>query len=150
MTLPKTLLVPTDFSEPAAHALDYAVGLAANLGAKIYLLNVIGIPALGIPELGVAVTAGTIETTIRFRQADLEQLVAGYTPAAIEPMLRTGDAVGVISDVAREIGADLIIMGTHGRRGVRRALLGSIAEGVLRTAPCPVLTIREPGQAKAA
>jgi nucleotide-binding universal stress UspA family protein len=58
-------------------------------------------------------------------------------------MLRTGDARDVIVDVAKEIGADLIVMGTHGRRGVRRALLGSIAEGVLRTAHCPVLTIRQ-------
>jgi nucleotide-binding universal stress UspA family protein len=150
MMLPKILLVPTDFSEPAEHALDYAVGLAASLGAKIYLLNVIGIPALGIPELGVAITAGTIETTLRFRQADLDQIVARHAPAPIEGMLRTGDAVGTIADVARQIGADLIVMGTHGRRGVRRALLGSIAEGVLRIAPCPVLTIREPGHAKAA
>jgi nucleotide-binding universal stress UspA family protein len=49
----------------------------------------------------------------------------------------------VIVDVARELGADLIVMGTHGRRGVRRALIGSIAESVVRTASCPVLTIRE-------
>lgn len=150
MNLPKTLLVPTDFSEPADHALDYAIGLADKLGAKIYLLNVIGIPALGVPELGVAVTASTIETTIRFRQADLDQLVARRAGAPIEAMLRTGDAVSAIVDVARQIGAELIVMGTHGRRGVRRALIGSIAEGVLRTAPCPVLTIRAPGLVKAA
>jgi len=58
-------------------------------------------------------------------------------------VLRTGDPRDLIIDVARELGADLIITGTHGRRGVRRALIGSIAESVVRTAPCPVLTIRE-------
>ena len=150
MTLPKSILVPTDFSEPAEHALDYALELAAKLGAKIYLLNVIGIPALGLAEIGVAVSAATIESRIQISQVELDQLVAGRPQADIETMLRTGEARDVIVDVAREIGAELIVMGTHGRRGVRRALIGSIAEGVLRIAPCPVLAIREPRRAKAA
>lgn len=59
-------------------------------------------------------------------------------------MLRTGDARDIIVNTALEVGADLIIMGTHGRRGLRRALLGSVAESVLRHAPCPVLAIRRP------
>ena len=150
MHLPKTLLVPTDFSEPAEHALDYAVELAGKLGAKIHLLNVIGIPALGLADLGVAVSAATIESTIQIHQAEIEQLAARHAGADVETMLRTGDARDVIAEVAKQIGADLIVMGTHGRRGVRRALIGSIAEGVLRIAPCPVLTIREPRHAKAA
>jgi nucleotide-binding universal stress UspA family protein len=56
--------------------------------------------------------------------------------------LKTGDARDLINQTAAEVGADLIVMGTHGRRGVRRALLGSIAETVVRSAPCPVLTVR--------
>lgn len=142
MKLPKTILVATDLSEFAEHALDYAVELAGVLGAKIHLLNVIGVPALGIPELGIVVTASTIESAIRTKHAELDKLATRRAPADIETMLRTGDARDVIVDTAKEIGAELIVMGTHGRRGVRRALIGSIAEGVLRTAPCPVLTIR--------
>jgi nucleotide-binding universal stress UspA family protein len=58
-------------------------------------------------------------------------------------MLRTGDARDLIVRACEEVGADLIVMGTHGRRGVSRALLGSVAESVVRIAPCPVLTIRK-------
>ena len=143
MTLPKTILVATDFSECAEQALDYAVALADKLGAKIHLLNVIGIPSMGIPEVGIAVTNTLIESTVRTHHAELDKLATRRASANIECVLRTGDARDLIIDVARELGADLIITGTHGRRGVRRALIGSIAESIVRTAPCPVLTIRE-------
>lgn len=143
MNLPKIILVATDFSECAEQALDYAVALAGKLEAKIHLLNVIVIPAMAIPEVGVAVTSTLMDSTVRTQQAGLDKLVSQRAPANIETMLRTGDARDVIIDEARELGADLIVMGTHGRRGVRRALIGSIAESVVRTAPCPVLTIRD-------
>lgn len=143
MNLPKTILVATDFSECAEQALDYAVALAGKLDAKIHLLNVIGIPAMGIPEVGVAVTNTLIESTVQTHQTELDELARRPASVNVQTVLRTGDARDVILDVAREIGADLIVMGTHGRRGVRRALIGSIAESVVRTAPCPVLTIRE-------
>lgn len=142
MTLPKTILVPTDFSDCAEQALDYAVALAGKLGATVHLLNAITIPALGVPELGVALTSTMMESTVRTHHGELDRLATHRASANIDTILRTGDARDVIVDVAKEIGADLIVMGTHGRRGVRRALIGSIAEGVLRTAPCPVLTIR--------
>jgi nucleotide-binding universal stress UspA family protein len=62
-------------------------------------------------------------------------------------LMKTGDARDMIDEAAKELGADLIVMGTHGRRGFSRALLGSVAETVVRTAPCPVLTIRpHPGK----
>jgi nucleotide-binding universal stress UspA family protein len=143
MTLPKKILVATDFSACADQALDYAVALAGKLDAKLHLLNVIVIPAMAIPEVGVAVTSTLIESTARTQQDEFDKRVARRASAGIEALLRTGDARDVIVDVARELGADLIVMGTHGRRGVRRALIGSIAESVVRTAPCPVLTIRE-------
>jgi nucleotide-binding universal stress UspA family protein len=142
MTLPKIILVATDLSECAEQALDYAVALAGKLEAKIHLLNVIVIPAMAIPEVGVAVASTLIESTVRAQQTELDKRASGYPAGTLETVLRTGDARDVILDVAREIGADLIAMGTHGRRGVRRALIGSIAESVVRTAPCPVLTIR--------
>jgi len=143
MNLPKTILVPTDFSDSAESALDYAVALAGKLGATVHLLNAITIPALGVPELGVAVASTMMESAVTANQAELDRLAARREPAKITTLLRTGDARDVIVEAAKEVHADLIVMGTHGRRGVKRALLGSIAEGVLRTAPCPVLTIRQ-------
>lgn len=143
MPLPKKILVPTDFSESAERALGYAVALAGKLGATVHVVNSIAIPALGVPELGVAVASTMMETAVAANQAELDKLAARYAEIGLTTQLRTGDARDVIIEVAKEIGAELIVMGTHGRRGVRRALLGSIAEGVLRMAPCPVLTIRE-------
>lgn len=145
MNMPKNILVPVDFSEYAEHALDYAIVLAAKLDARVHLLNVIGIPALGVPELGVALSASMMDSIVKENQAALDKLAnARRTKAMIgEVMLRTGDARDVIVRACEEVGADLIVMGTHGRRGVTRALLGSVAESIVRTAPCPVLTIRK-------
>ena len=142
--LPKNILVPTDLSEGAEEALDYACELAAQLGARIHLLNVIGIPAMGVPELGVALTSTMIDTMIADNQRSLDALAAARHGRCDvgEVLLKTGDARDTINQTAKELGCDLIVMGTHGRRGLSRALLGSVAETVVRTAPCPVLTVR--------
>lgn len=142
--LPKNILVPTDLSDGAEEALDYACELARQFGATVHLINVIGIPVLGVPELGVALTSTVIDTMVRDNQTALEQLAdrkRNLAPIG-QILLRTGDARDVINQAAKELGADLIVMGTHGRRGVTRALLGSVTETVVRTAPCPVLTVR--------
>jgi universal stress protein A len=142
--LPKHILVPTDLSEGAEEALDYACELARQFGATVHLLHVIGIPTLGVPELGVALTSTVIDSLVRDNQAALEQLADRKRTLATfgQVLLRTGDARDLINQTAKELGADLIVMGTHGRRGVSRALLGSVTETVVRTAPCPVLTVR--------
>ena len=142
--LPKNILVPTDLSEGAEQALDYACELASTLGATVHLLNVIGIPVLGVPELGVALTSTVIDSLVLDNQRALDALADQKRPMVTigEVLLRTGDARDVINQTADELGADLIVMGTHGRRGVSRALLGSVAETVVRSAPCPVLTVR--------
>ncbi len=142
--LPKNILVPTDLSEGAEHALNYACELARSLGATVHLLNVIGIPVLGVPELGVALTSSVIDSLIEENQAALDKLSqqSRYAGTIGQVLLRTGDARDVINQTAKELDADLIVMGTHGRRGVSRALLGSVTETVVRSAPCPVLTVR--------
>jgi universal stress protein A len=142
--LPKNILVPTDMSDGAEEALDYACELAQTFGATVHLLNVIGIPTLGVPELGVALTSTMIDSMVRDNQNALEELAArkrGSAPIG-QVLLRTGDARDLICQAAKDLGADLIVMGTHGRRGVTRALLGSVTESVIRMAPCPVLTVR--------
>jgi len=142
--LPKNILVPTDLSEGAEQALDYACELAAKLGAKVHLLNVIGIPTLGVPELGVALTSTVIDQLIDDNQKAIDAIADRKRSVVTlgEVVLKTGDARDVINATAKELDIDLIIMGTHGRRGVARALLGSVAETVVRSAPCPVLTVR--------
>jgi nucleotide-binding universal stress UspA family protein len=144
MNPPTSILVPTDFSAPAEHALDYACTLATKLGATVSLLSVLGVPALGVPELGAAMTASVLDDMMRDNQRGLEALAdARRSKVSIgQVLLRTGDARDVIPSVATEIGADLIVIGTHGRRGLSRALLGSVAEYVVRTSRVPVLTVR--------
>jgi len=144
MNLPKTILVATDFSDTSDAAVSYGAELAKLLGAKLYVFNAIGVPAYGVPELGVAVTASMIDTIVHDNQKALDAIIAKFAPLKIEPLLRTGDPRDLIVQTAVDVGAELIVMGTHGRRGVTRALLGSVAEGVLRHAHCPVLTIRKP------
>lgn len=145
--LPKNILVPTDLSAGADHALDYACELARTLGAKVHLLNVVGIPVTGVPELGLALTSTMVDSMIADNQVALEKLAAQRSCAG-EVVLRTGDARDLILQTAEELGVDLIVMGTHGRRGFTRALLGSVTESVVRSATCPVLTVRRPQDEK--
>jgi universal stress protein A len=146
MSTPTQILVPIDFSESSEHALAYAVGIAAKLDATLHLVNAIGLPAMGAPEIGLAYTASMIEQITTANQTELEALAATTRASAKvgAVLVRAGDARDVILSTADELGADLIVMGTHGRRGLSRALLGSIAETVVRHAQVPVLTVRGP------
>lgn len=141
--LPKHILVPTDLSEGAEQALEYACELARTVSAQIHLLNVIGIPTMGVPELGLAVTSTVIDQLVVESQEAIDRLARTKCNAQVgQALVRTGDARDVINQTAKELGIDLIVMGTHGRRGISRALLGSVAETVVRSAPCAVLTVR--------
>lgn len=142
--LPKTILVPTDFGRAAESALDYAMALAGKLDARIHLLNVVQMQSIGA-EYAMVMPQEMLEEPIVRNQEKLEQLVAARAgqAAVAPPIVATGDARLQIEQTARRIGADLIVMGTHGRHGVSRLLLGSVAEAVLRIAPCPVLLVRE-------
>lgn len=141
--LPKQILVPTDLSDGAEQALDYACELARTLGAQIHLLNVISIPALGVPELGIALSSTMIDQLVIDNQTALDRLARTKGTALVgRALVRTGNARDVINQTATELGVDLIVMGTHGRHGISRALLGSVAETVVRSAPCAVLTVR--------
>ena len=140
---PKTILVPTDLGEGADAALDYACDLAKPFGARVFLVSAITIPALGVPELGVAMTGSVVDGMMADTLHGLEALVERYKSRATlaKPILKSGDPVDIINETATEVGADLIVMTTHGRTGVARWLLGSVAEQVVRTSTVPVLTI---------
>jgi len=143
MKLPTTILVATDFSAAADAAVEYAVALAAKLGAKLVVINAIAIPVAGIPEVGLAFANGLMESIVSENQAALDKLAARYPGAAIKTIMNTGDPRDVIIHTADQVGATMIVVGTHGRRGLKRALLGSVAESVVRHAHCPVVAVRE-------
>jgi universal stress protein A len=145
MAIPRTMLVPTDFSEHSDQALEQAAELAAQLDATIHLMHVVQIsPMGGGPEVASVYPTTLIDSATSAAQTALEARAARHRDRATMAPVRIeiGDPRDVIDRVAEELGADLIVMGTHGPRGVRRMLLGSVAEAVVRTAPCPVLTIR--------
>lgn len=138
---PTQLLVPIDFSENSERALDYACDLASKLDATVHLVNGVG---AGLPELSVALTDEMFETIRSSSLAKLEELVQAREGRARfgKRIVLLGDARDAIIDALRATGADLIVMGTHGRRGLSRIVLGSVAEDIVRRAPCPVLTVR--------
>ncbi len=143
MTLPKTILVPTDFGEASQSAIDYAVGLAKTLGATVVLLHAYEIPVVGFPDGAMVVTADLGERMLEGAQSGLDKELARISArgVTVRSMVKQGDAWRSILDAAEEVGADLIVMGTHGRKGLPRVLIGSVAEKVVRTATIPVLTV---------
>lgn len=151
MIPPKNILVPTDFSPNATHALEYALDLAKKLEAKVTVLHVYEIPVLGVPDGTLVLAANIAEQIVLGADQALVDLAARCKARGIEvsTRLENGDARDSVEAVAREIDADLVVMGTHGRRGVSRLLMGSVAEAVLRTSTRPVLIVRTPDSGKA-
>ncbi|MDR7554588.1 MAG: universal stress protein [Armatimonadota bacterium] len=141
------ILAATDFSPGAEPALRWAMGLAARFDARVTLLHVLDLSLgalAGLPPEMAAMPA-TIELAERVRAEAEEQMrrLAARFPDAV-PLLREGTPRAAILEVAKEIGADLIVMGTHGRTGLAKVLFGSVAEHVVRHSPVPVLTVRQP------
>ena len=141
------ILVPTDFSEPSDAALDYARALARTFGASLRVLHVVesSLPAgpLG-SEIYVADAAGLYTAHASESESKLAELV---TPADRAGFNATTDVIPgsgaeTIVSYAQAHGVDLIVMGTHGRTGLPHLFMGSVAEHVVRTAHCPVLTVR--------
>ena len=142
----RTILVPVDFTETSDRALDYAVAMAARFEASVVALHAYEIPVYGFPD-GALVASGEVATRISdAAQKALDRLVEARQNKGVKlsALLRTGVAYDLANTVADEIDADLIVIGTHGRRGLARALLGSVAENVIRTAKRPVLVIHGP------
>jgi nucleotide-binding universal stress UspA family protein len=138
----QTILHPTDFSPPAGHAFEVACALARDHGARLVLLHVKPPPQVLFGKMGpVVVEPPDLRRTL---QEQLDRLRPAESPLHVERRLAEGDAAAEIVKTAREVGSELVVMGTHGRTGLRRLLLGSVAEQVLRRAPCPVLTLRLP------
>src|SRR6266568_4969633 len=139
-------LVPIDFSEYANQALEYAINLAGKLEARLTLLHVIQPLPLGGVDMGVTLPYTYIQ--------DLEAEIANSMQAYLERVTAAGleGEIAVVHGVpfqeiletAKTQQVDLIVMGTHGRTGLQHVLMGSVAEKVVRLAPCPVLVVRQP------
>lgn len=133
------ILVPTDFEPPADRALEIAIMLGAQFDAALTLLHVTDVPRVtydGPPVWPLDELATQAKTAIEAALAELEQRCPNC-----EGLVRAGDPPQQIVDTAHELGADLIVMGRHGRRGLPRMLLGDVAEKVIRTSSLPVLTV---------
>lgn len=134
----RTVLVPTDFSSAADQALSVAHSLARDHEARLVIMSAVVPPAISEASLPDREMAGLVAGV----QQQLETEAARFTDLPIETHAVLGDAGSAVVAAARKYQADLIVMGTQGRSGITRMLLGSVAEHVLRHAPCPVLTIK--------
>jgi len=141
----RTVLHPTDFSAPCAEAFRVACELAGDQTARLTVVHVAVPPPIGpitqpVPPPLPEDPRGRLEELLRLAQALAPGLQADYR-------VEKGDAAPRIVGAAQETRCDLIVMGTHGRTGLGRVLMGSVAEQVLRTAPCPVVTVKAPAKA---
>jgi universal stress protein A len=150
MNLFKKILVPTDNSKNSKEAFKYAVDLAKKHDSMIYVLHVIDISY--IEEAGRFETSyfklpnGYGENLLQEGKAETDEFIkeglGENQELRIERYIRKGNPYTEIVNFAKEIGSDLIIMGTHGRTGLSHVLMGSITEKIVRKAHCPVLTVK--------
>ena len=141
-TTPTTIMVAVDFEDASRRAIDVARGLAGPLGAELCLVHVYQLPVYTYPGLEPQMMpdmSKEITGAARKALADLAENVG-----VARSVLKEGDTAEAILAAAREASASMIVMGTHGRRGLSHALLGSVAEKVVRASDVPVLTVRVP------
>jgi nucleotide-binding universal stress UspA family protein len=143
----KTILCPTDFSVPSEAAATAAAEAARHFHATLRLVHVVAALPAPAPDLNYTFRVPEYEAALHAEAGEnLKQLAArlggeGFTP---EYSVGHGDAGREIARMADEYGADVIVIATHGETGWRHVLFGSVAERVVRLAPCPVLTVRPP------
>lgn len=146
MKTPKKILLPTDFSAGSLEAAQYSIELCKVLNAKMYVIHVVDIGSLGIYTVsGYLPTQSMIDEIIKAANKSLQEFVKNVpadliAEAYVHPELSL--VAQTICNDAETKNVDWIVMPTHGRKGINRLVMGSVAEQVVRMAPCPVLTIR--------
>jgi len=142
----KRILCPVDFSEPSRTALEHAEQLARTLQAEVVLTHVLtpSIHPVAFGALPVAAGSQVEASLLHAAEAALRSRADELAAQGITCTSRVeiGLAAQRIVDCVRELGIDLVVMGTHGHTGLGHALLGSVAERVVRHCPCPVLTVK--------
>jgi len=144
------ILAATDGSDIAVKAVDQAIGLATTLGAKLTLVTIVAqTPAFAGPEIGWTIPSSVYEEIGKANDERSQAVLAAAADkaraAGIEPQTRKLKNVDIhhgILDAAKEVGADLVVMGSHGHRGLNRLILGSEASKVLSLAEIPVLIVK--------
>jgi nucleotide-binding universal stress UspA family protein len=137
----KTILHPTDFSKPSEYALQLACALARDYHARLVVLHVALPPVVLYGEGVIPVEPQGYWDQLR---AQLQRVVSSVSDLPVESHLVEGEPAAEILRLAAELPSDLIVLGTHGRTGLSRLLMGSVAEQVVRKAACPVLTVKMP------
>ena len=146
MTRFETVLVPVDFSDHSREALDTAIQIAHLFGSTVHLLHCYHVQTAGISPYGIVLPSGyyeDIRDAAAKRLSDWSELLS-KEGIETESILSADSPSTAINLAATEIQADLIVMGTRGLSGLKHAMLGSVAERVVRLAPCPVLTVKHP------
>jgi nucleotide-binding universal stress UspA family protein len=142
----KKILVPVDFSRHSQEATQMALGLAERFGASVKLVHVYQPLDYGLPDGFLSYAPLQLNELISALEKHLEKTQQETRAAAgsttVTSTLLHGAISSEITRCAKDEHFDLIVMGTHGRTGIGHVMLGSVAEKVLRTAPCPVLTVR--------
>jgi len=138
---PKNILFATDFSPASEAALPHAFSLAGHYGSNLYFAHVIPLEHMDFPPPEERATK--LEQAREFTEQQLERLLEAARQKHIpcQPLIEEGTVWNVLSEMIERNGIDLTIVGTHGRRPLKKMLLGSVAEEVFRMAPCPVLTV---------
>ncbi|MFT4570023.1 MAG: universal stress protein A [Hyphomicrobiaceae bacterium] len=147
------IVASTDLSPEGASAVQYAGHLAQAQGAKLIIVHVPQSTSMLFTDLGIPADLASLDAEIQSAAREqLERWVARHLKklSGVETVLETGVTHEVICEVAARKKASVIVMATHGRRGLAHALLGSVTERVLRDAPCPVLVVRPPAKPRKA
>jgi nucleotide-binding universal stress UspA family protein len=147
MTNPKRILVATDFSEPAGRAFEAALALAVRTQAELHLIHALEVALPLFEPYAVVLPADWVGEARRLAQQKLEQAHATVRARGLSGTTHLGDvpAAHSIADRARSLGADLVVVGTHGHTGLKHVLLGSVAERTVEFAPCSVWTVKGAG-----
>jgi nucleotide-binding universal stress UspA family protein len=145
-----TILVATDFGEHAERATQYAVELARRLEARVCLVHAYTLPILGPPSLSGSYLGALAEQLEKDARRELDAALERHkTPGVhLSGLVKQSDPRQAVIEAARDLDADLVVLGTHGRHGLKRVVMGSVAEFVVRHAPCPVLAVRQKGSSE--
>ncbi|MFH1147280.1 MAG: universal stress protein [Pseudomonadota bacterium] len=140
----KKVLVPVDFSEHSGKIMDYAMDMAERLEAKVYIIHVVGrlqdLPDFYFHQMPMVELEAEIAKSAERTMKDLVEKYLNRS-TEFETRVTVGDISSKIDEMVKAESIDLIIMGTHGRKGLDRMLFGSVAEQVVKTASCPVMTV---------
>ncbi|MCE9670182.1 universal stress protein [Myxococcus stipitatus] len=154
MAAPSRILVPVDLTEGSRAVLDYALQLARSFGATVDVIHVWEPPQYVAPDLLVAApgwnSLSLEQVAVDTARKEMTTLLQGLEvpPVPVKQRVLVGEAASTILELAEKEGFDLVVMGTHGRRGLPRLLLGSVAQKLVSRSSCPVLTLHVAAEKK--